>query len=79
VRAIDHFRLKQLKDERIDIMISHDWPCGITDFGNVNALLNIKPFLRDDINNRRLGNPAAMSLLVNVSDCYLAMSKMYLN
>lgn len=43
--------------------MSHDWPQGVTKYGNVNALLKKKPFFKDDIDNDRLGSPPAMELL----------------
>lgn len=43
VRSLDVFRLNQLK-EKVNVMLSHDWPRGITDYGNVNNLLKRKPF-----------------------------------
>ena len=39
----------------VDIMLSHDWPNGITDYGNVEQLLRFKRFFADDIQNNRLG------------------------
>lgn len=67
-----------IADKRIDIMVSHDWPAGITEYGDVDELLKKKPFFREDIKKNALGNPATMSLL-HVSfrfarigcDCYL--------
>nr|CAD2177492.1 unnamed protein product [Meloidogyne enterolobii] len=63
VRSIDVFRLKQLRDSKIDICMSHDWPAGITDFGDCNWLLKRKPYFAEDIQFNRLGNPATMNLL----------------
>ena len=47
----------------VDIMLSHDWPCGVTKFGNEPQLLRCKPFFADDIRHNALGNPHTMSLL----------------
>ncbi|CAI5440009.1 unnamed protein product [Caenorhabditis angaria] len=70
VRNLDHFRLRQLRpkdDDKsgnpIDIMITHDWPGGIADYGDVEHLFRIKKFLKDDIQSGKLGNPAAGKLL----------------
>lgn len=49
--------------KKLDIMVSHDWPSGITDYGDVEALLRIKPHFADDIKKAALGNPATMNLL----------------
>ncbi|PAV78313.1 hypothetical protein WR25_19803 [Diploscapter pachys] len=77
VREVDVFRLKQLKppdaDESsnpIDIMISHDWPGGIYNYGNVDQLLRYKKHFKDDINSGRLGNPATMQVLQDIRPRY---------
>ncbi|GBP73983.1 Lariat debranching enzyme [Eumeta japonica] len=62
IRAFDIFRLKQIK-EKIHIMLSHDWPSGITGYGDTENLLKRKPFLREDIESNQLGSPPAMELL----------------
>ncbi|KAL3072790.1 hypothetical protein niasHS_017764 [Heterodera schachtii] len=64
VRSVDIFRLRHLKDgPPLDIFFSHDWPAGITDFGDWETLLRIKPHFTEDVRNNRLGNPATMDLL----------------
>lgn len=45
IRSIDVFRLSQLK-EKVHVMLSHDWPRGITDYGDTEVLVKYKPFLR---------------------------------
>lgn len=45
IRALDVFRLSQIKD-KVDVMLSHDWPRGITDYGDKEQLLKYKPFFR---------------------------------
>lgn len=47
----------------IDIFMSHDWPVGIEQFGNVGQLLKRKPFFKDDIQKGELGSPVNMRLL----------------
>lgn len=47
----------------VDIFLSHDWPVGITKFGNEEQLLRYKPYFRDDIAHKALGNPYTMALL----------------
>ena len=51
------------KENKIDIMLSHDWPMGITEYGNEESLLIKKPYFRDDIRHKRFGNPHTLSLL----------------
>lgn len=45
VRALDVFRLRQLK-EKLHVMLSHDWPRGITNYGDKAHLFRCKPYLR---------------------------------
>ncbi|PIO55415.1 Ser/Thr phosphatase family protein, partial [Teladorsagia circumcincta] len=47
----------------IDIMVTHDWPAGIVDYGDKQLLLRIKPFFYADIESGKLGNPSTMQLL----------------
>ncbi|EJD76242.1 hypothetical protein LOAG_16772 [Loa loa] len=68
VRSVDVFRLKQLKPRNpneppIDIMVTHDWPAGITDYGDVKQLLRLKPYFEEDLKKNAIGNPATMTLL----------------
>ena len=44
-------------------MISHDWPTGVTNYGDQGALLKQKPYFREDIAKNELGNPFLMNLL----------------
>ncbi|XP_053675799.1 lariat debranching enzyme [Anopheles nili] len=61
-RQIDVFRLKQLSP-KVDIMLSHDWPRGITNYGNETQLLRFKPAFREDIESNRLGSAPCEDLL----------------
>lgn len=49
--------------DKIDIFLSHDWPRGITKYGNEKVLLKRKPFFRSDIEDDTLGSPANTDLL----------------
>ncbi|CAH2039518.1 unnamed protein product, partial [Iphiclides podalirius] len=62
IRALDVFRLSQLKEE-VHVMLSHDWPRGITDYGDKQNLLKRKPFFREDIESNQLGSTPAEKLL----------------
>ncbi|XP_057339756.1 lariat debranching enzyme [Microplitis mediator] len=62
IRNLEVFKLKQLSG-KIDIFLSHDWPCGITKYGNEQKLLKHKPFFQNDIENNVLGSPPCMELL----------------
>ncbi|CAJ0577385.1 unnamed protein product, partial [Mesorhabditis spiculigera] len=70
VRALEVFRLRQLRARDgeaakncIDCVVTHDWPAGITDYGNVQQLLRFKPYFEEDIKYNRLGNAATLQLL----------------
>jgi lariat debranching enzyme len=58
------------KQSPLDILFSHDWPNGIWDYGNLNALLRVKPYFRDDIRSGKLGSPPLMSLLQQLQPAY---------
>ena len=62
VRNLEIHRLSQIK-EPIDIMLTHDWPTGITSYGNCNELLRIKPYFEEEIQNNALGSPENEKLL----------------
>lgn len=47
----------------VDIVLSHDWPVGITKYGNEKQLLEIKPYFEEDIRHGVLGNPHTLGLL----------------
>ena len=42
------YRLKQLQ-QPLDIFLSHDWPRGIANHGNLQQLLSKKAFLRAEV------------------------------
>ncbi|CAH0584353.1 unnamed protein product [Chrysodeixis includens] len=69
VRSVDVFRLSQLK-EKVHVMLSHDWPRGITDHGDTRMLIKYKPFLREDIESNQLGSVPAMKLLHTLKPDY---------
>ena len=48
VRKFNVYRLMQLTGA-IDIFISHDWPRGIAERGNVRKLLSMKPFFEQEV------------------------------
>ena len=48
MREYDVLKLKQLK-EPVDIFVSHDWPLGITEFGNWEKLIQRKPHFEEEV------------------------------
>jgi lariat debranching enzyme len=62
VREYEIFRLMQLM-KPVNIFLSHDWPRGIAQYGNVNKLKKQKPFLASEIDRNVLGNPETEKLL----------------
>uniref|UniRef100_A0A0R3RI90 DBR1 domain-containing protein n=1 Tax=Elaeophora elaphi TaxID=1147741 RepID=A0A0R3RI90_9BILA len=82
VRSIDIFRLKQLKPKDpngspVDIMVTHDWPAGITDYGDVKQLLRLKPYFEEDLKKNAIGNPASMTLLHALKPRYWLAAHMH--
>jgi lariat debranching enzyme len=69
VRNLETFRLKQVR-RPLDIFLSHDWPRGIYNFGDVNQLLDVKPFLTDDVKSNTLGSRPCEELLYYLKPTY---------
>lgn len=69
VRSFDVFRLSQIK-EQVHVMLSHDWPRGITEYGDKFNLLKRKPFLREDVESNQLGSVPAETLLHKLKPDY---------
>lgn len=72
VRNVDVYRLKCLsslgsndlaENKKMDIMISHDWPLGIEQYGDTAGLVRRKPFFRKEIQENNLGSPPNRELL----------------
>ncbi|CAG0897551.1 unnamed protein product [Cyprideis torosa] len=61
-RNLEVFRLSQLTPD-IDIMISHDWPRNVTQYGNWEQLCRFKPHFIQEIQTNSLGSPPLEELL----------------
>ena len=59
----------QLK-EPVDIMLSHDWPRSVYNYGNKSQLLRHKKFLADEVNEDKLGSPPLKELLHHMQPEY---------
>ncbi|CAK9157920.1 unnamed protein product [Ilex paraguariensis] len=69
VREYDVHKLMQV-EEPIDIFLSHDWPCGITEHGNWKDLVRLKPYFEKEVRERTLGSKAAAELLERLKPPY---------
>ncbi|KAF6142120.1 hypothetical protein GIB67_037038 [Kingdonia uniflora] len=69
VREYDVYKLMQVEDP-IDIFLSHDWPIGITDYGNWRELVRFKPYFKQEIEEKTLGSKAAAELLDKLKPPY---------
>lgn len=61
----------------IDIVLSHDWPKGITDYGNVEQLLRAKPFLATEIAQGSFGNAPMTQVLHTLQPKYWFSAHMH--
>uniref|UniRef100_A0A146KN02 Lariat debranching enzyme A n=1 Tax=Lygus hesperus TaxID=30085 RepID=A0A146KN02_LYGHE len=69
VRNLDIYRLRQIESP-VDIVISHDWPQGVYNFGDKNSLIKMKPFFKDEIDAEKLGSPVNSELLFKLKPKY---------
>ncbi|KAI5655100.1 hypothetical protein M9H77_32287 [Catharanthus roseus] len=69
VREYDVQKLMQVEGP-IDIFLSHDWPIGITDHGDLRKLLREKPFFEQEIKEGTLGSKPAAELLDKLKPAY---------
>ena len=65
IRSLEVFRLSQLTN-KIDIMLSHDWPDQIWEYGNKEQLLRFKPYFREDMENGKMGSGPCFDLLTTL-------------
>jgi len=69
VRHYDVLKLMHVK-EPLDIFMSHDWPLGITEYGNWQKLIQQKDGFREEVNKRTLGSEPAAKLLNTLKPPY---------
>lgn len=74
IRSIYHVKpknyLKLLMSGTSDVVLSHDWPQNIWDWGNKAKLLKSKPFFKSDIETGELGSPLARNVLHHLKPRY---------
>nr|CCA24229.1 lariat debranching enzyme B putative [Albugo laibachii Nc14] len=73
IRQLEIYRLSLLQhpqSDKIDIFLSHDWPRGVEQYGDVGKLVSKKPFFRKEIQANTLGNPATEYLLHELKPLY---------
>ena len=77
IRSVYHVREYELAKlralgggEPVDVFLSHDWPVGITEYGDERALLSRKPYFGEDIRKGELGNPHTLSLLKQMKPAF---------
>eukprot|EP00644_Phytophthora_capsici_P017838 jgi/Phyca11/531209/estExt2_fgenesh1_pm.C_PHYCAscaffold_1000043 len=66
VRELEVFQLshvQQVDKTPLSAFLSHDWPRGIEQYGNIPQLLRRKPFFEQEIRSNSLGSPAGEFLL----------------
>ncbi|KAK6540442.1 hypothetical protein TWF694_009237 [Orbilia ellipsospora] len=75
-RAHELFRLNMLSGD-VDIFVSHDWPEGITKYGNERRLLQWKQHFRAEVAANTLGAPPLMGVLRKVKPRYWFAAHMH--
>ncbi|URE29788.1 Lariat debranching enzyme, C-terminal domain [Musa troglodytarum] len=78
IREYDVMKLKHIK-EPIDIFISHDWPVGIYEYGNLKRLVQRKPHFQEEIRKRTLGSLPAAELLNQLKPHYWFSGHLHCN
>ncbi|KAF4318378.1 hypothetical protein BBO99_00007451 [Phytophthora kernoviae] len=66
VRELEVFQLshvQQVDKTPVGAFLSHDWPRGIEQHGNIPQLLRTKPFFEQEIRSNTLGSPAGEFLM----------------
>ncbi|KIY62384.1 hypothetical protein CYLTODRAFT_459026 [Cylindrobasidium torrendii FP15055 ss-10] len=75
IREFNTRRLSLLSSP--EIFLSHDWPQGIEQYGDVDRLLRKKPFWKEEVRNGTLGSPPLTSLLHTLTPGYWFAAHMH--
>ncbi|OWY97397.1 Lariat debranching enzyme B [Phytophthora megakarya] len=73
VRELEVFQLshiQQVDKTSLGVFLSHDWPRGIEQYGNIPQLLHRKPFFEQEIRTNTLGSPAGEFLMYQLRPQY---------
>ncbi len=75
MRDLELFRLEQLS-RRVDVVLSHDWPHGIYNYGN-KADLPTRPNITNGVKSDSIGSPHAEQLLHRLRPRYWFAAHMH--
>ena len=73
VRNLEVFRVRQVTSTRenpVDIFLSHDWPRGVTNYGDSDELCRKKRFFTQEVQSNSLGSRAAEEMLDSLRPRY---------
>ncbi|KAK6338081.1 hypothetical protein TWF696_001551 [Orbilia brochopaga] len=75
-RAHELFKLNMLSGD-VDVFVSHDWPVGITRYGNERWLLSVKRHFQAEVAAGKLGSPPLMGMLRKLRPRYWFAAHMH--
>jgi lariat debranching enzyme len=78
VREIDIRKLLQVRTQ-VDVGLSHDWIRGIEYYGDTDRLFRKKSFLRQDSEEGKLGNQAALQVVERLRPAYWFSAHLHVN
>lgn len=73
IRELEVFQLshvQQIDKSPLNVFLSHDWPRGIEQHGNISQLLRRKPFFEQEVRTNSLGSPAGEYLMYQLRPRY---------
>ncbi|CCE83672.1 Piso0_004257 [Millerozyma farinosa CBS 7064] len=66
----NYLKMLLMKDEAVDVVLSHDWPQHIEKKGDLAGLLKRKPFFATDVQRGHLGSPLNKVLFYSIKPRY---------